>query len=71
VVTVTVTDSFGCVSPAIGVAGNPVVVYGPTAAPVVDANPVCLGTVQTFTANAALGTGVYTSYLWDFGAHMW
>jgi PKD repeat protein len=66
VVTVTVTDSFGCVSPAIGVAGNPVVVYGPTAAPVVDANPACLGTAQTFTANASLGSGVYT-YLWNFG----
>jgi len=32
----------------------------------VDANPVCLGTVQAFTANASLGSGGYT-YLWDFG----
>jgi PKD repeat protein len=65
-VTVTVTDSFWCVSPAIGVAGNPVVVYGPTAAPVVDANPVCQGTPQSFAANASLGLAPYT-YLWNFG----
>ncbi|UCF81217.1 MAG: PKD domain-containing protein, partial [Acidobacteriota bacterium] len=65
-VTVTVTDSFGCSFGPVGVATNPVEVYGPEAAPTVDVEPVCIGTVQTFTANASLGLVPYT-YMWSFG----